>query len=163
MTDTTHLFCRLITEPIEPETWLRAVQASSDGAVASFVGVVRDHHRGRGVDHLEYHAYPEMAREEMQRIADDLRNGHAIGGLALIHRTGRLAVGDLSVLIAVAAPHRKEALAACATAIEEIKVRLPIWKKEFFNDGSEPEWVFGPDESCTGGPASAPGSGSPDA
>lgn len=142
--------CLMVEEPIDTGALAIQVSGEADGAVATFAGAVRNHHRQRPVDHLEYHAYREMALEELRRIARDLRERHAISQLALVHRTGRLAVGELSVFIAVAAPHRRPALECCAEAIEVIKKQLPVWKKEFFNDGGDPEWVYGPDEQCTG-------------
>jgi molybdopterin synthase catalytic subunit len=111
------------------------------------------------VDHLEYHAYPEMAAEELDRIGRELAARHPVGRIGLVHRTGPLAVGEISVLIVVAAPHRRPALACCAEAIEAIKSRLPVWKKEYFTDGGEPEWVFGPDEACAAPGGQAPAAG----
>jgi molybdopterin synthase catalytic subunit len=144
--------CLMVTEAINTAALSRQVADNADGALTTFAGMVRNHHRQRPVDHLEYHAYPEMALAELQRLARDLMVRHAVNGMALVHRTGRLAVGELSVFIAVAAPHRQPALACCAEAIEVIKQRLPVWKKEFFADGGEPEWVYGPDELCAGKP-----------
>jgi molybdopterin synthase catalytic subunit len=138
--------CRVVTGPVDEAGLAREVRSAADGAVATFVGVVRDHHRQRPVDHLEYHAYPAMAVEELQRIADELARSHDVGRIALVHRTGRLQVGEISVVVAVAAAHRGPALACCAAGIEAVKARAPIWKKEFFADGGEPEWVYGPDE-----------------
>lgn len=144
--------CLMVTEVIDTAALTRQVAGDADGAAATFAGMVRNHHRQRPVDHLEYHAYPEMALAELQRLARQLMDRHQVSGLALVHRTGRLAVGDVSVFIAVAAPHRQPALACCAEAIEVIKKRLPVWKKEFFADGGEPEWVYGPGEICAGRP-----------
>jgi len=152
--------CLMVEEVIDTAALARRVAEACDGAVATFAGVVRDHHRQRPVDHLEYHAYPEMAVAELRRLARRLAGRHQVNGMALVHRTGQLAVGETSVFIAVAAPHRQPALACCAEAIEEIKQRLPVWKKEFFADGGEPEWVYGPDEICGGKPAPGRGQGS---
>ena len=115
-----------------------ATQATS-GAVASFLGVVRRYARGREVDHLEYDAYPEMAIATMRQIADEVRRRWPVDAVAIVHRVGRLAVGDASVAIAVASPHRHEALQACAYAIERLKEIVPIWKKEIWSDGAE--WI----------------------
>jgi molybdopterin synthase catalytic subunit len=145
------LHIAIVKERIDVPAAIAEVIGTGDGAIATFTGIVRDHHGGRPVDHLEYHAYAEMAQEELGRIASDLARGSAVDGIALVHRVGRLAVGEASVLVAAAAPHRKDALACCAAGIEEIKKRLPVWKKEFFADGGEPLWVFGPDETCRGG------------
>ncbi len=144
--------CLMVQDVIDTATLTRQVAGDEDGAVATFAGMVRNHHMERPVDHLEYHAYPEMALVELQRLARDLLARHQVNGMALVHRTGRLEVGEVSVFIAVAAPHRQPALACCAEAIEVIKQRLPVWKKEFFADGGEPEWVYGPDEICAGKP-----------
>ena len=142
------LHARIVTGAIDTGALIREVAAPVDGAVATFEGRVRDHHRGKVVERLEYHAYPEMAREELERIGRELARRFEVHDIALVHRTGELAVGEVSVAVVVSAPHRHPALACCAAAIEEIKRRLPIWKKEFFA-GAEPEWVFGPDETCT--------------
>jgi molybdopterin synthase catalytic subunit len=143
--------CLMVTDPIDMEALTTGIAGDGDGAVATFAGRVRNHHRERSVDHLEYHAYPEMAVAELKRMAADLMARHECNGLALVHRTGVLAVGEISVLVAAAAVHRHQALACCAEAIEIIKRRLPVWKKEFFTDGGEPLWIYGPDEICAGG------------
>jgi molybdopterin synthase catalytic subunit len=141
----------MVTEPIDTEAVTRRVAGVVDGAVATFAGRVRNHHQKRPVDHLEYHAYPEMAVEELRRLGTELAQRHDISTLALVHRTGELAVGEVSVLVVVAAAHRRPALDCCAEAIEIIKRRLPVWKKEFFADGGEPQWIYGPDEDCAAG------------
>jgi len=143
--------CRMVTGPIAPDEVIREVVSGADGAIATFGGVVRDHHRGRTVDHLEYHAYPEMAADELERIAGEMGTRFGVNGLGLVHRTGTLAVGEMAVLVVAAAPHRREALDCCTTAMEAIKSRLPVWKKEFFAGDGEPEWVFGPEEPCASG------------
>jgi len=151
--------CLIVKDAMDTAALTRQVAGDRDGAVATFAGTVRNHHRQRPVDHLEYHAYPEMAQAELQRLAHHLADRYEVNGMALVHRTGRLAVGEVSVFIAVAAPHRQPALACCAAAIEVIKQRLPVWKKEFFADGGEPEWVYGPDEICAGKPGAGPAQG----
>ncbi|MFQ5669935.1 MAG: molybdenum cofactor biosynthesis protein MoaE [Acidobacteriota bacterium] len=138
--------CRIVSRPIRCTDLVDQVRTARDGAVATFRGVVRNRHRGRAVTRLEYHAYAEMAEEELARIAGEIQNRFPVGRVGLIHRVGTLEVGDVAVLVAVAAPHRRAALAGCAAAIEEVKRRLPIWKKEFFGDHSSPMWVFGPQE-----------------
>jgi molybdopterin synthase catalytic subunit len=115
------------------------VARRSSGAIATFTGVVREHSRGRRVDHLEYEAYPEMALAKMREIADEIRAKWEVDAVAMSHRVGRLEVGEASVVIAAAAPHRQQALEACAYAIERLKVAVPIWKKEVWTDGSE--WI----------------------
>ena len=132
----------LITaDAIDADGLLRAIRRDTSGALASFVGVVRNHDRGRRVHHLVYEAYAQMAELEMRRIAQQARARWELDGMALVHRTGRLEVGEASVLVAVAAPHRREALEACAYGIERIKADVPIWKKEFGEDGEE--WIVG--------------------
>jgi molybdopterin synthase catalytic subunit len=132
---------RLQSEPIDPAEILDAVRRDADGAVASFVGVVREENLGRRVLRIEYHAYPEMARRQLEQLAGELREEFGTGPVAIVHRIGNLAVGETSVAIAVAAPHRREALAACAAAIDRLKERVPVWKKEFFEGGSV--WIEG--------------------
>jgi len=116
-----------------------AVTRSSSGAVASFLGVVREQTRGRQVLYLEYEAYREMAIPKMREIADEIRRKWKVDEIAMVHRIGHLEVGEVSVAIAVSAPHRHQALAACAYAIDRLKETVPIWKKEVWTDGEE--WV----------------------
>ena len=116
--------------------------ASEDGALCLFVGVVRNSNRGRSVTHLEYEAYEEMAREEMARIEAEVRSRWPVTDVRLVHRLGRLGVGEASVAVAVASPHRAEAFAACRHAIDTLKSRVPIWKKEHYTDGSA--WIEDP-------------------
>jgi molybdopterin synthase catalytic subunit len=104
-----------------------------------FVGAVRDRARGREIRHLEYEAYPGMAEREMERIADEAAERWQGARVAIAHRTGRLEIGDVAVVVAAAAPHRAEAFAACRYAIDTLKERVPIWKKEFATDGEY--WV----------------------
>jgi molybdopterin synthase catalytic subunit len=113
-----------------------------DGALCLFVGVVRDSNRGRSVMHLEYEAYEEMAREEMVRIEAEIRSRWPVSDVRLAHRLGRLGVGEPSVAVAVASPHRAEAFAACRYAIDTLKSRVPIWKKEHYAD--ESAWIEDP-------------------
>lgn len=131
----------ITTDPLDAGALAAAVRRDSSGAVASFVGVVRDEHRGRKVHHLVYEAYPPMAEQEMRRIVSEIRARWKVTGVAIAHRIGRLELGEASVVIAVAAPHRKEALEACSFGIEQIKLTVPIWKKEFGDEG--PEWIIG--------------------
>lgn len=118
------------------------VAASQDGAVCVFVGIVRDHNDGRAVSYLEYEAYEEMALGLMNGIADDVRRRWPVTDVRLIHRLGRLEIGEASVAVAVTSPHRAEAFAACRHAIDTLKATVPIWKKEFYADGSR--WIGGP-------------------
>jgi molybdopterin synthase catalytic subunit len=129
----------LTERPIDPGTLLRQVRAAERGGVASFLGTVRDHHGGRAVRRLEYSAYGIMAEAECARIVAETEGRWAVT-VALSHRVGRLEVGDIAVAIAVAGAHRDEAFAACRHVIEEVKRRVPIWKRELYADGTE-EWV----------------------
>ncbi|MBI4382251.1 MAG: molybdenum cofactor biosynthesis protein MoaE [candidate division NC10 bacterium] len=131
------------------EPLVSAVTRSSSGAVASFLGVVREQTRGRQVLYLEYEAYREMAIPKMREIADEIRRKWKVDEIAMVHRIGHLEIGEASVAIAVSAPHRHQALAACAYAIDRLKETVPIWKKEVWTDGEE--WV-GP-AACDGGVA----------
>lgn len=128
-------------EIVESELPVEAVsQAVMDevggsmGALATFVGTVRDNAQGHQILHLEYSAYKPMAIAEMQRIADEVRNRWGVP-CAMAHRIGLLEVGQASIVVAVAAPHRKEAFAACWWAVDEVKARVPIWKKEVATTG----------------------------
>ncbi len=129
-----------ITEaPLSLDALATATGQETSGAIASFLGIVRGFARGRKVDHLEYDAYPEMAVAKMRQIGDEIRARWPVDRIAIVHRVGRLGVGEASVAIAVASPHRHEALEACAYAIERLKQIVPIWKKEVWSDGAE--WI----------------------
>ena len=118
---------------------LAAVRGPDAGGVVVFLGTVRDSSRGKRVRHLEYEAYPEMAAAKMREIAASLEERHAPLRLALHHRTGDLAIGEIAVIVAAAAPHRDAAFAAARAAIDELKRVVPIWKKEYGDDGAV--WV----------------------
>jgi molybdopterin synthase catalytic subunit len=109
------------------------------GGIVTFIGMVRRHSRGTLVDHLEYEAYGPMAVRELVRLCDEIESEIAGVRLAVEHRVGRLAIGDIAVTIAAAAPHRAEAFTACRAMIDRLKDRVPIWKKEVGEDGAE--WV----------------------
>lgn len=117
----------------------RLVRRDSSGAVAAFGGVVREETQGRRVLYLEYQAYAPMAEQTMAQISEEIGAKWAVDAVAILHRIGRLEVGEMSVAIAVAAPRRRAALEACAYAIERLKEIVPIWKKEAFEDGEV--WV----------------------
>lgn len=108
-----------------------------DGAVCLFVGVVRNENGGRAVSHLEYEAYEEMALPLMQQIARETLERWPVTRVELVHRLGALSIGEPSVAVAVTSPHRKEAFEACRHAIDAVKARVPIWKKEYYADGSQ--------------------------
>jgi molybdopterin synthase catalytic subunit len=126
---------RLVREPIDVASLTGATAA--DGAVCLFVGVVRNESRGRPVVRLEYEAYEEMALPLMEEIAAETRRRFPVTDVRLVHRLGRLEIGEASVAVAVSSPHRAEAFAACRFAIDALKAEVPIWKKELYADGSE--------------------------
>jgi len=129
----------LTHEPLDPGAVQAEVSAASRGGIASFVGVVRDHHGGRAVTGLSYSAYEPMAELVCAEIVVEAERRWPVR-LAIRHRLGELSVGDFAVVVAAAGGHRDEAFAACRYAIEEVKRRVPIWKRETYADGSE-EWV----------------------
>jgi MoaE-MoaD fusion protein len=130
----------LLTEqPLSLDTAVDEVRDARAGAIATFVGTVRNESRGRDVRFLEYEAYAEMATDVMTQLAAKLKERYDLHEVAIHHRTGRVEVGDASVMIAVSAPHRQDALAACKDAIDELKETVPLWKKEVYEGGEE--WV----------------------
>lgn len=132
----------LTHEPIDPSRILAQVGDDAHGAVLLFLGVVRDHASGRAVQGMRYEAYEEMAREVLAEIAAEAGALLGTDHVAVEHRVGELAIGDVSVAIAVSSPHRAEAFEASRYVIEQIKARLPVWKKERWTEGGE-GWVEG--------------------
>jgi molybdopterin synthase catalytic subunit/molybdopterin converting factor small subunit len=130
---------RLSAEPLSLDAVVAEVRSDSAGAIATFVGTTRQQSRGRSVLHLDYEAYEEMAEQVMAEIAAELKDRHELCEIAIHHRTGRVDIGEASVVIAVSAPHRQDALAACKEAIDTLKERVPLWKKEFYEGGEE--WI----------------------
>ncbi len=128
-------------DELDPGRVVEHVRRDDAGAIALFYGVVRDHNRGRKVMHLEYDAYAEMATKVMQRIADEVKERFNIAETAIQHRTGRLEIGETSLLVAVSSAHRKEAFEACHALVDRLKDEVPIWKKEVFEGGEE--WIEG--------------------
>lgn len=147
---------RIVEGPIDPQALIEAVRSDADGAVALFLGVARRWSRGREVVHLEYEAYPEMATRKMEEIAQEARLKFGVERVAILHRVGKLEIGEASVGIAVASPHRAEAFQACRYLIDRLKEVVPIWKKEVWSDGSA--WIGWEGASDPGlpGPAAAP-------
>lgn len=169
--------------PIDTGTVLADVSHSAHGAALLFLGVVRDHNEGRAVRGIEYEAYREMAEAELRRIARDCLDeagegrvapsGHAgeragsgrtgradrdavpSARVSLVHRTGELAVGDVSLAVAVSTPHRADSYELSRALLEALKRRLPVWKKERYADG-ESEWLEGVTPHSEGGPVSEP-------
>jgi len=129
--------------PLDLSTLIAAVaqSASADGAITSFVGLVRDHNQGRRVEYLEYEAYDALAVRALNRIVDEARQAWPDTRVAVHHRTGRLEIGEASIIIAAASPHRAHAFAACRYTIERVKQIVPIWKREHFNGGDV--WLEG--------------------
>lgn len=127
--------------PLELGALIARVARPKAGGICAFLGVVREENLGRMVDHLVYEAFPGMAEAEMRAIAAEAAERWPGARVAMAHRTGRLAIGEASVAVAASAPHRAEAFAACRHAIDALKARVPIWKKEVWEDGSA--WVEG--------------------
>jgi molybdopterin synthase catalytic subunit len=129
----------LSEQPVDLATLIAAVQSPERGGIACFLGTVRNHHQGRDVVRLEYSAYAPMVEAECARIVAETESRWNVA-ISLRHRTGRLEVGDAAVAVVAASAHRDEAFIACRHVIEELKRRVPIWKREYFADGSV-EWV----------------------
>jgi molybdopterin synthase catalytic subunit len=123
--------------PLSLERVVDEVRSDEAGAIATFTGTTRIVSRGRTVTHLDYEAYEGMAEQVMEEIAGELRARYELIGIAIHHRIGRVGIGETSVVIAVSAPHRRDALAACKDAIDELKERVPLWKKEVYEGGEE--------------------------
>ena len=129
----------LSDEPLSLDRVVAEVRSDEAGAIATFTGTTRVRSRGRTVTHLDYEAYEGMAEQVMEEIADALRARYELTEIAIHHRIGRVTIGETSVVIAVSAPHRQDALAACKDAIDELKERVPLWKKEVYEGGEE--WI----------------------
>jgi molybdopterin synthase catalytic subunit len=130
---------QVTTEPLDVQAHERAVADPAAGAVVSFAGVVRDHDGGRGVVELEYEGHPSAA-DVLAEVAAEIAADPAVRALAVSHRVGRLEIGDVALAAAVSTAHRAEAFALCARLVDEVKARLPVWKRQVFTDGEE-EWV----------------------
>jgi MoaE-MoaD fusion protein len=130
---------RLSAEPLSLDDVVDEVRSDQAGAIATFVGTTRVHSRDRTVRHLDYEAYEEMAEQVMTQIAAELIGRYELCAIAIHHRTGQVEIGEASVMIAVSAPHRQDALAACRDAIDTLKERVPLWKKEVYEGGEE--WI----------------------
>jgi MoaE-MoaD fusion protein len=130
---------RLVEGPVDLGAVIAEVEDERAGAIATFQGTVRRQSRGRTVIALEYEAYGGMAEKVMAEIAAGVRERYDLCAVAIAHRTGRCEVGEVSVAIAVSAPHRQDALSACRDVIDELKERVPLWKKELYEGGEE--WI----------------------
>lgn len=144
----------VVHEPLEPEAVTAQVRRNSNGAVVTFLGTTRDSTGGRTVLFLEYEAYQPMAERKLAEIADEIRARWPVDDVAIAHRVGRLEIGDVSLVVAVGSPHRKQAFAACHYAVDRIKQVVPIWKKEHFVGGEI--WVEGPESTAAPARAVAP-------
>jgi molybdopterin synthase catalytic subunit len=129
----------LSEEPLSLDRVVDEVRDEQAGAIATFTGTTRIQSRGRTVTHLDYEAYEGMAERVMAEIAEGLQARYELSAVAIHHRVGRVGIGETSVVIAVSAPHRQDALAACKDAIDELKERVPLWKKEVYSDGEQ--WI----------------------
>ena len=126
-------------DPININNFINEGLTNSDGSELIFIGKVRDLSQNKKVLYINYDIYNEMAIKELNKIADEARSKHNLSRIIIIHRYGRVAVGESSILILVSSPHRDSSYSASRYIIDEIKKRVPIWKKEFYNDGSE--WI----------------------
>jgi len=128
--------------PLDSQRLVAAVCKDESGAVVLFHGVARNRSEGRRVVALEYDAYPGMAEKKLREVAEEVAARWPLTGIGILHRTGRLAIGEASLLVAVSSPHRREAFEACHYAVDRIKETVPIWKKEIWEDG-DGAWVAG--------------------
>src|SRR5438270_5515371 len=135
-----HIFA-ITRERIDSQALARAVQRPEDGAVVTFEGVVRNNTKGRATEYLEYECYEKLALDQMRRIGQEIVAAFSLGRVGILHRLGRLEVGEASVVIVATAPHRRPAFEAALAMIDRLKREVPIWKKEFFSDGAV--WVEG--------------------
>lgn len=156
-----HDIIELVREPIDPSPLIRHVRAPEDGAIVTFDGFVRNQSHNRSTLYLDYEAYESMALTKMREIAAELHEKYRIHRVAIVHRLGRLEIGETSVFIAVASAHRAAAFDACRWLIDALKKSVPIWKKEFFEDGAVwadgepfPEEIRRPSET-SGDPAAS--------
>jgi molybdopterin synthase catalytic subunit len=131
----------LVREPIQVRQVVQQLVGPADGAVVTFEGIVRDHARGKAVLYLEYEAYESMALTQMEAIIRNALEKWPVRSMAIVHRLGRLEIGECSVLIAVVSEHREAAFEACQFAIDALKRQVPIWKREFYTDGEA--WIEG--------------------
>ena len=134
-------FFELTTDPIDITSVARRIVPPECGATVTLDGYVRKFTKGRETLHLVYEAYDSMAIKEMQKLVEQAKRDFEISNVGIVHRLGQLEIGETSVVISVAAPHRKAAFAACEWLIRELKRTVPIWKKEVYADGEE--WIEG--------------------
>jgi len=151
----------IVKEPIETLAVLNRLKRPQDGAAVVFEGIVRDHTRGRRTLYLDYEAYEPMAIKQLHGLAEQARDRFAVSGVSIVHRLGRLQIGETSVLIVVSSEHRAAAFEACRWVIDTLKKTVPIWKKEYLEDGAVwadgepfPEEIHRPDGTMGRNPAS---------
>lgn len=137
------MLIRVTADELRAEEAISAVQDRGAGAIDLFLGVVRDNNKGRRVSHLVYDAYPAMAEKVMREIAEEAREQFGLIECAVLHRTGRLEIGETSLLIAVSCGHRARSFEGGRWLVDEVKKRVPVWKKEVWEDGEE--WIEGPE------------------
>ena len=138
----------LTDQPLDARRLEALVAHPGAGAICTFTGVVRDNSRGLDVTHLEYEAYADMATAQMRKIAEEIAEQWPEARVAMAHRTGKLEIGEASVVVAVSSPHRAEAIAACKWGIDRLKESVPIWKKEHATDGTH--WIEGAEAKPAG-------------
>ena len=129
----------LTTNPLNPEKITAQVRRDTNGAVVTFLGATRNNFQGKQVTTLEYEAYEEMALKKLGEVREELQAQFDLEDIAISHRIGTVPIGEISLVVAVASPHRKEAFQACQAAVDRIKEIVPIWKKEVYDEGSR--WV----------------------
>ena len=149
----------LTKDALDPEKVTAKVRRDTNGAVVTFLGTTRDNFEGKSVLTLEYEAFDEMALKKLEEVRQELIAEFGLEQIAISHRIGTVGIGEISLIIAVGSPHRKDAFYACHKAVDRIKEIVPIWKKEVYQDGSR--WVacedheFSPADQMAGGQASA--------
>ncbi len=130
------MICKIVDAPIEVEKLIGTFESESLGAICSFTGMVRSESRGQKVTHLEYHTYKEMAEKKLLQVISEAKERFKISDLLIIHRIGTLQIGEVAVFILATSAHRDAAFKACRFSIDRIKQIVPIWKKEFGEDGA---------------------------
>ena len=137
------MLVRVTGDVLAVDEAIASVASAGAGAIDVFLGVVRNNNLGREVDHLEYEAYPQMAERVMREIGEAAREEYGLEAYAVLHRTGRLEIGEASLLVVVSCAHRAASFEACRWMVDEIKKRVPVWKKEVWSDGET--WIEGPE------------------
>jgi molybdopterin synthase catalytic subunit len=137
------MLIRVTGQVLDPDEAVAAVASPAAGAINVFLGVVRDNNLGRRVDHLVYDAYPSMAEKVMRQLGEEAKQRFGLEECAILHRTGRLEIGETSLLIAISCGHRAESFEGGHWLVNEVKKRVPVWKKEVWEDGEE--WIEGPE------------------